>query len=41
MSPLEPSNPTTAGLEKGNIGKAQDKDFRIANMNMFKDLKRI
>ena len=37
-APLEPSNPTTAGLEKGNIGKAQDKDFKIAVMTMIKNL---
>ena len=38
MSPLEPINSTTAGLEKGNIGKAQDKDFKIAVMTMIKNL---
>ena len=28
MSPLEPSNPTTAGPEYSNIAEAQDKDFK-------------
>ena len=36
MSPPEPS---IAGPEYSNIPEAQDKDFKIGTMNMFKDLK--
>lgn len=40
MSPLEASNPITVDPEKCNVADAQDKDFRIAIMNMFKLLKK-
>ena len=39
MSPLEPSNILQQALKKYNIAEAQDNDFKIAKMNMFKDLK--
>lgn len=39
MSPLEPGNCTIVGSEKWNITDAQEKDFKTAIMNMFKDLK--
>ena len=34
MPPLEVSNSATVGPEKCNIAEAQDKDFKIAIMNM-------
>lgn len=37
MPPPEPSNATIVGLEKCNLVEAQDKDFKISIMNMFKD----
>ena len=37
MSPLESSNPAATSTEKCNITQAQDKDFKISIMNMFKD----
>lgn len=39
MTPPEPSNYTKAGPKKCNLAEAQDKDFKITAMNMFKDLK--
>ena len=30
MSPLEPSNPTTAGSENSNVAEAQEKDLKTA-----------
>jgi hypothetical protein len=39
MSPVELSNPTTADPEKCNINESPGRDFKIAIMNMFKDLK--
>ena len=39
MSPLELSNPTTAGPEYSNRAGAQDKDLKIALMNMIELLK--
>jgi hypothetical protein len=38
MPPPEPSNATIVGLEKCNLVEAQDKDFKISIMIMFKDL---
>lgn len=35
----ELSNPATAGPEKYSVAEAQDKDFKIAIMNVCKDLK--
>lgn len=34
MSPLEPSNPTTAGLEYCDIAETQEKDLKTTFMNM-------
>lgn len=39
MTPPELSNYTKAGPKKCNLAKAQDKDFKITAMNMFKNLK--
>lgn len=39
MSLMEPSNPTALGPEKYNVAEAQDKDLKLALMNMVKDLK--
>lgn len=39
MSALDPCNPTTVGPEKCNTAELQNKDFKIAVMSMFKDLK--
>jgi hypothetical protein len=39
MPSPEASNFMVIGPKQCNLGEAQDKDFRIANMNMFKDLK--
>lgn len=39
MHPAEPTNPTRVGPRKFNIAESQDKDFKIAIMNVFKDLK--
>lgn len=39
MSLLEPSNPTALGPEKCNVAEAQDKDLKLALMNMVEDLK--
>jgi hypothetical protein len=36
MSSPEPSNLTTAGPEKGKMAEGQDKNFKIAVMNMIK-----
>lgn len=41
MSPSEASNPIAVGPEKCNVATAQDKDFKMTIMNIFKDLKRI
>ena len=38
MCPLESSNPTIVGPEKCNVAEAQDKDFKVPTINMFKDL---
>lgn len=35
----ELSNPATAGPEKYRVAEAQDKDFKIAIINVHKDLK--
>lgn len=35
----EACDPTGLGPEKWNIAKSQDKDFKVALMHMFKDLK--
>lgn len=35
----EGSNHTVTGPEKSNLAEAQDKDFKVSIMNMFKDLK--
>lgn len=37
--PLEASNPTLIDPEKSNWAEAQDRNFKIAILNMFKDLK--
>ena len=39
MSPLKPNNSTTAGPEHYNITEAQEKDLKIAFMNMIGILK--
>lgn len=39
MSSPEPSLPTVVYLEKYSIAEAQEKDFKRANMNIFKDPK--
>lgn len=39
MSPPEPNNPVIEGPEKCSIAKAQDRGFKIAIINIFKDLK--
>jgi hypothetical protein len=39
MSALDPSNPTPVGPEKCKTAESQNKDFKIAIMSMFKDLK--
>lgn len=39
MSPLEPRNTTTVGPEYCNRDEAQEKDLKIAFMNMIKVLK--
>lgn len=36
MSSIEPSNPTTLWPEKCNIAESQDKNFKIAIMDMIK-----
>lgn len=39
MTPAETSNLTTVGLEKRHTAIGQGKDFKIAFVNMFKDLR--
>lgn len=39
MPPLEANSPIEIGLEKDNSAETQDKDFKTAIMNMFKDFK--
>lgn len=39
MPPLEASNATAAGPEECNVAEAKDKDFTIAIMYTFKDLR--
>lgn len=39
MPPPEASNPTAIDTKQSNLAPAQDKDFRIVIMNMFKTLK--
>jgi hypothetical protein len=39
--PPEPSNRITEEPEKDNIAEAQDKDFKMAVMNMFRDLREV
>lgn len=39
MHPLGTSNSITVGPEKCNLTEAQDKNFNIAIVNMFWDLK--
>lgn len=41
MPPPEASNPIAIGPEKSNLAEAQDNDFKIAIMNMFKTLEGI
>jgi hypothetical protein len=38
MPLLESSNLTVTGPEKSNLAEAQDKDFKVPTINMFKDL---
>lgn len=38
MPPSEASSPIAIGSEKNNLVEVQGKDFKIAIMNMFKDL---
>lgn len=38
--PPEVSNTTVTGPEKSSLAKSQDKDYKIAIMNMFKDFKK-
>lgn len=40
MSPLVSTNPTTVGLEKCNVAEVPDKDFKIAILNIIKNLKK-
>lgn len=40
ISLLEPSNPTKLSPKKCSLTEAQDKDFKIAVINMIKDHKR-
>ena len=39
--PPEPSNRITEEPEKDNIAEAQDKDIKMAVMNMFRDLREV
>lgn len=39
MPPPEASNPTAIDPKQSNLAPAQDKDFRIVIMSMFKTLK--
>lgn len=39
MSPLEPSNPATAGPEYSSTAETQEKDLKIAFMNTIEFLK--
>lgn len=39
MPPPEAKNPTMLSPEKSNLSKAQNKNFKIEIMNLFKDLK--
>lgn len=39
MPLLETNNPITVGSKKFYKAKAQDKDFKVAIVNIFKDLK--
>ena len=39
MSPLKPNSTTTVGPEKCSMAEKQDKDFKIAFMNMLKLLR--
>ena len=39
MSPLEPSNPTAVGPENGHIVEVQDRDLKIAVMDIKEVLK--
>jgi hypothetical protein len=41
MSPPDPSNHTAVDPEKLNTAEAQNKDFKIAAVDMLKDLKEI
>lgn len=41
MPPPEASNSNTTGTKKGNLAKAQDKNFKTAIMNYSRTLKRI
>lgn len=41
MSLLDPNNPTTMGPEKWNTAEAQENDYKMAIMNLFKDFKKI
>lgn len=40
MSSLQPSNPTTIGLENSNIDEEQDKDLNKVFMTMLEVLKK-
>lgn len=37
MSPSEANNPTLTALEKCNVDETEDKDFKIAIINVLKD----
>lgn len=37
MSPPEPSKLSILSLEKCNAAEAQEENFKMVNMNMFKD----
>jgi hypothetical protein len=39
MSSAEPSNPATLGTKICNVAEAQDRDFKIAFINMIEVLK--